>query len=304
LTKEYNKDLLNYSSSAWNTYNDAIKRNIPVVPEMIRNTITNKSTHTLTLLEAIQFQINNLTARVGHDISANTVKKYLTVGKKIKQFISVHLKKEDLFLYELNRQLISEFDSFMRITGKLKQNAIIKNMQQLRHVIRICLDNDWMEKDPFTNYSFKMNDTERGYLTMNEVNIILRGAIRTLFENYNSGFHLFHLKRLNEFEITEQKFAHLIGRARIYNYLPAACKKDIPQLLFGDSQINTVCRELYANVDGYINNINLWKLYNLFTSANKSSYIDSFLERSVNAYEFTEQICFALENRTTCWYLN
>jgi hypothetical protein len=132
----------------------------------------------------------------------------------------------------------------------------------------------------------------------------LRGSIKTLLENYNHNYHLFHLKRSNEFEITEQQFAHLIGRARIYNYLPVAYKKDIPQLLFGDSQINNVCRELYTNGDVYINSINLWKLYNLFTSANKSSYIDSFLERSVNAYEFTEQICFALENRTTCWYLN
>ena len=96
----------------------------------------------------------------------------------------------------------------------------------------------------------------------------------------------------------------MIGRARIYNYLPAGQKKDIPQLLFGDSQINTVCRDLYANCDGYIKNINLWKLYNLFTSANKSSYIDSFLERSVNAYEFIEQLKFALVNKSTCWYLN
>ncbi|HLY71245.1 MAG TPA: DUF3871 family protein [Puia sp.] len=132
----------------------------------------------------------------------------------------------------------------------------------------------------------------------------LRGAIRSLYENYNSSFHLFHLKRLSEFEITEQQFAHLIGRARIYNYLPMACKKDIPQLLFGDSQINTVCRELYSNGNGYPNNIILWKLYNLFTSANKSSYIDSFLERSVNAYDFAEQLRLVVENITICWYLN
>ncbi|HSZ84878.1 MAG TPA: DUF3871 family protein [Puia sp.] len=132
----------------------------------------------------------------------------------------------------------------------------------------------------------------------------LQGAIKTLFENYNSNYHLHNLKRFSEFEITENQFAHLIGRSRIYNFLPHALKKDIPQLLFGDSQINTVCRELYTNSDGYMNSINLWNLYNLFTSANKSSYIDSFLERSVNAYEFIEQLKFALVNKSTCWYLN
>ena len=51
-------------------------------------------------------------------------------------------------------------------------------------------------------------------------------------------------------------------------------------------------------------NINLWKLYNLFTGANKSTYIDSFASRSVNAYELVDQVRHGLEHRSNCWYLN
>jgi hypothetical protein len=51
-------------------------------------------------------------------------------------------------------------------------------------------------------------------------------------------------------------------------------------------------------------NINLCRLYNLFTGASKSSYIDNFLDRSVNAFNLVEQILFGLENKTDCWYLN
>jgi len=46
-------------------------------------------------------------------------------------------------------------------------------------------------------------------------------------------------------------------------------------------------------VDGYYNDkhfgrsfdgsIDMWRLYNLFTSANKQSYIDRFLDRGLNA---------------------
>ena len=50
--------------------------------------------------------------------------------------------------------------------------------------------------------------------------------------------------------------------------------------------------------------INLWRMYNLFTRANKSSYIDSFLDRSVNAFEFTHQIQCGLEGNGSNWYLN
>ena len=43
---------------------------------------------------------------------------------------------------------------------------------------------------------------------------------------------------------------------------------------------------------------------NLFTSANKSSYIDHFLERNVNAFSFIDTIRLAIRDKMTNWYLN
>ena len=44
-------------------------------------------------------------------------------------------------------------------------NGMIKNMQQLRRVINICIKNDWLTTDPFINFSMKIQSNERGYLT-------------------------------------------------------------------------------------------------------------------------------------------
>jgi hypothetical protein len=53
-------------------------------------------------------------------------------------------------------------------------------------------------------------------------------------------------------------------------------------------------------VEGYYNDpnfsrtdgkINLWRLYNLFTGANKSSYIDRLLDRGVNASSLLQAFC-------------
>ena len=83
----------------------------------------------------------------------------------------------------------------------------------------------------------------------------------------------------------------------MYQYMPKSEKSELPKLEFGDSQINQV-------VDGYYNDenfsresdgsINLWNLYNLFTGANKCSYIDRFLERSVNAGDVIRNLATAL----------
>jgi len=135
----------------------------------------------------------------------------------------------------------------------------------------------------------------------------LKSAIKTLLEGYNKNFHLHHLNKLTEYSITEQQFAQLVGRCRMYNHLPGEVKADIPPILFGDQQMSSVVKDFYRD-DSFCRddrgNINLWRLYNLFTGSNKSSYIDSFLDRSVNAYNFTEQIRWALEGKESNWYLN
>jgi hypothetical protein len=93
----------------------------------------------------------------------------------------------------------------------------------------------------------------------------------------------------------------------MYQHLPKNLQKDIPLLLFGDNQLSSVCRDYYRD-DSFCKNengdINLWKLYNLFTSSNKSSYIDNFLEKSVNAFHFVNEIRWALENKNFNWFLN
>lgn len=135
----------------------------------------------------------------------------------------------------------------------------------------------------------------------------LTASIRTLLESYNKNFHLFQLKKFSEHNISEQQFANLIGRCRMYQHLPGELKTEIPAILFGDQQLGAVVKDFYKDSSfcrSENGQINLWRLYNLFTGTNKSSYIDSFLERSVNAFSLVEQIRHALEEKETCWYLS
>ena len=50
--------------------------------------------------------------------------------------------------------------------------------------------------------------------------------------------------------------------------------------------------------------MSMWKMYNLLTGANKSSYIDSFLDRSLNAGEISNGICRALRGENEySWFI-
>jgi len=134
----------------------------------------------------------------------------------------------------------------------------------------------------------------------------LRMAIYLMLQSYNQSNLLHHVRCLPEYSLTEQQFALLLGRCRMYQHLPTNTRQHIPPLLYGDTQLGAVCKDYYRDEsfcredDG---SINLWRLYNLFTGANKSSYIDTFLDRSVNALQFVEQVRAGLDGQGANWYL-
>ena len=135
----------------------------------------------------------------------------------------------------------------------------------------------------------------------------LMDAIMNMISVYNPEQHLRAMQRFTEYNLTEAQFAQVLGRARLYNYLPNDVKKEIPPLLFTDTQLGSVAKDYFQDNSFCRNDagdINLWRMYNLFTGANKSSYVDSFLERSVNAFDFTHQIQSGLAGGSTNWYLN
>lgn len=135
----------------------------------------------------------------------------------------------------------------------------------------------------------------------------LKKAVFSIFENYNMQLHLKGMEELPNYSISESQFAQLIGKIRLYNYLPKEERQLLAPMRFTDSQINTIAKDYYGDRSfcrDFKGEINLWQLYNLFTGSNKSSYIDSFLERSVNAHEFVQTLGNSLENKSYNWFLH
>lgn len=114
------------------------------------------------------------------------------------------------------------------------------------------------------------------------------------------------LESLVNYSLSERELAQILGRARLYNYLPSNERNGLPELLFTDTQISTVAKDYYQDESfhrGSNGEISLWKLYNLLTGSNKSSYIDQYIPRAVNASQFVFQIKSALDEGSTNWYL-
>jgi hypothetical protein len=129
-----------------------------------------------------------------------------------------------------------------------------------------------------------------------------------LLQSYNVSRHLNLMSNFNRHYLTEYQFAQMIGKSKLYQCLPQREKKQLPNLELTDSHINTIAKNYYRDEafrrDGSSNAINLWNVYNLFTSANKGSYIDTFLDRAINATDFIEGISKALSGKNGySWFI-
>lgn len=118
------------------------------------------------------------------------------------------------------------------------------------------------------------------------------------------------LENLQSTEISEELFCKIIGRLRLYQFLPVNEQKALPSLNIGDQAVNTM-------VKGYVSNPNFgkkegeiitcWNLLQLANEAVKSSYIDTWLDRNRNCTDFALGIQQAIEGNDTegySWFLN
>ena len=134
----------------------------------------------------------------------------------------------------------------------------------------------------------------------------LQQAILNLINGYKQEAHLRAMESLSKYVLSEKQFAHLIGKMRMFHFLSKEERKGKFPLQLTDSQIGSVVKDYFFDKNFKKNGsqINLWNVYNLFTGANKSSYIDSNLERNVNAYEFVQNLGNSMENKIPNWYLS
>lgn len=139
-------------------------------------------------------------------------------------------------------------------------------------------------------------DGYKASLRVSDTDTLLSSAA-DLFRSYDMERHLTHMAAFKEWRMSESQFAQFLGKCRLYQYLPSSKKKLLPELLMTDTQVGLVAKSYLDDPDfgkDRDETISLWKVFNLLTGANKSSYIDNFLDRAENASALTSGLCMAL----------
>ena len=126
-----------------------------------------------TLLQVFREHNEQSRKLIGKDFVSKTVQRYETTTRYLEEFIKKEYQLSDIALNNLEVNFISKFDAFLKIEKGCAQNSAITRLKNLKKIIRIALENDWIKKDPFAYYRFKLEETDPEFLTMDEIKIIL-----------------------------------------------------------------------------------------------------------------------------------
>ena len=134
----------------------------------------------------------------------------------------------------------------------------------------------------------------------------LQSKTNELFLEYNQEQHVDEMNQLKDVIINQEQFAHLVGKMKLYHYLDKTEKEGLFDLKITDTQITNILKNYVddehfkSDADGYID---FWSLYNLFTDSAKSNYIDNFLSRNCNSYEFIKHLVDSLRNKEDNYFM-
>ena len=121
-----------------------------------------------------QFSTNDVKQLVGISKTIATYRKYEVTRRHLAEFIQSKYNISDIAINEITPMFITDFELYLRTTCKCSYNTTAKFMQFFKRIILIARNNGILIGDPFANYKIRLEKVDRGYLTEDEIKIILK----------------------------------------------------------------------------------------------------------------------------------
>lgn len=162
-----------------------------ITAEEIKKRYTGVKDEKRTILQVFDYHNEQMEKMIGIDVETVTLGKYKTVRFKLANFIKHQYKKSDYYLEDLSHQFVTNFEYYLKTNEKIQHNTATKYIQNLKKVINVAFNNEWLSKNPFVNFHCSYRKVERDILTMEEVEKIMQKEFRAERLNFVKDLFIF-----------------------------------------------------------------------------------------------------------------
>jgi site-specific recombinase XerD len=170
--KALNNHIASVRTQLFQHHTRLIETGKPVTAEAVKNSYFGITEKSKTILEVFEYHNSQMKSLVGKEYSFGTHERYATALSHTKEFIQHRYNASDFPIKSVNHEFITEFEYYLKAVRKCSHNTAIKYLTNFKKIMRICLGNGWIEKDPFINYRFHLKEVEREILLEHELQAI------------------------------------------------------------------------------------------------------------------------------------
>ena len=181
-----------------------------VTAESLKSKLLGTDVTTRMLIPIFQDHNDKVEALIGQDFAPGTLERYKTSLKHTQEFLNWKYKISDIDITKIDHAFIMDYDFWLRSVRKCANNTAVKYIKNFKKIMRLCMANGWLSKDPFLGYKAKIKEVERPYLTKEEIQAIYDKEFASdrlsqvrdifLFSCY-TGFAYVDVKKLSESHI-------------------------------------------------------------------------------------------------------
>ena len=159
-------------------YQDICDKDNYVTAEKVRNAFLGMGMNHETLLAVFRQHNEDYAKQVGKIKSQRSYWKYCTLYNHLSEFIRQRYKVSDIALKELAPAFITDFELFLRTEKNHCTNTIWSYMMPFKRIIYMSINNGWLQRDPFYAYSITKEETKRGFLSKEEIKMLIEGSFK------------------------------------------------------------------------------------------------------------------------------
>ena len=155
------------------------KKDIPVNLETLKNMLLGTKERQRLLVPIFEEHNNKIKELLGIEYAPGTYERYQTSLKHTKDFLNWKYSISDIDITKIDHAFITDYEFYLRSVRKCANNTAVKYIKNFNKIIKLCLANDWLEKNPFANYKSKVKEVERVYLSEGEIQNIINKDFKT-----------------------------------------------------------------------------------------------------------------------------
>jgi site-specific recombinase XerD len=172
--RSFNSYLDILKAKVYDHQRDLIHAGIEVTAETMKDKLLNKPRKIRTIIPIFQQHNTQIETLIGREYAKDTLTRYQTSLKHTQEFIQWKFNKPDIDILSIDHAFVADYDFYLRSVRKCANNSAVKYLKNFKKIIRICIANGWLDRDPFVNYKTRVKQVDRVFLTQEEIDTLSR----------------------------------------------------------------------------------------------------------------------------------